>query len=191
MVARTHNIISFAALVVVATYTPPSSLNFLTLLGALIANIVGTLSPDIDQASDKLWNLVPGGGLVGRIFRPFFLGHRNLSHSLLGTYIYFKVIKFVLWKILNPAFVSIDLIIAAMMIGFIAHLLADSITTEGVPLFFPIKIKVGFPPMSSLRIKTGSWVENWLVFPGVLIFLAWFGMQHRETLVSIVNLIHN
>lgn len=191
MVARTHNIIAFTSLVTVAILYPPISLNVLTLLASIIGNIIGGLSPDLDQASDKLWNLVPGGSAVGGILRRVFLGHRNLSHSLLGLYLYYQLIKFVLPRIFNSNYLQVNLIIAATMIGFISHLVADSVTTEGLPLFFPIKLKIGFPPFQALRIKTGSWVENFLVFPGVLIFLAWFGYQHRETLVSIINLVHN
>lgn len=191
MVARTHNIIAFTSLVTLAILYPPQSLNILTLLAAIIGNIVGGLTPDLDQASDKLWNLVPGGNTVGGILRRIFLGHRNLSHSLIGLFLYSKLIHFILEKILNPNYIYVNLVEAAMLIGFISHLVADSLTTEGLPLFFPIKVKIGFPPFESLRIRTGSWVENLLVMPGVLIFLAWFGYQHRQTLVSIINLVHN
>lgn len=191
MVARTHNIIAFTSLLTVAVLYPPQTLNVLTLLAAVIGNIVGGLTPDLDQASDKLWNLVPGGDASGSILRRIFLGHRNLSHSLLGLYLFYEIIKFVLPRILNPNFLQVNLVIGAIMIGFISHLAADSITTEGLPLFFPIKIKIGFPPIEALRIRTGSWVENLIVMPAVLVFLAWFGYQHRQVLIAIFNLIHS
>jgi hypothetical protein len=45
----------------------------------------------------------------------------------------------------------------------------DSFTTEGVPWFLPIPVKLGLPPFKSMRIKTGGIIETFIVFPGLMI----------------------
>jgi len=57
----------------------------------------------------------------------------------------------------------------AVMIGYLSHLIMDSLTTEGVPWFFPIPVRLGFPPIKIMRIKTGGLLEKILVFPGLLL----------------------
>ena len=189
MTARTHDAFAFASLVTVTTYYPPSYLNLFTLFSALVGNVIGGLAPDIDQASNRLWDLLPAGNFIGRLLRPIFLGHRTLSHSIVGLYLYYKLLELLLPKILNPGFVDINIVLWAMMIGFISHLLTDSLTEEGVPLLFPLKFKFGFPPISSWRIKTGGWFENLVILPGVAIYLVWFVINHKERLVKIVELV--
>lgn len=191
MTSKTHNVVAFAFLVTAAIHTPPASLNFLTLFSAIVANIIGSLSPDLDQASNRLWDLLPGGDMMGRIFRPFFMGHRSLSHSLLGTTIYFYFLVWFLPKILNPDFVNVKIVLVSAMIGFISHLIGDSITEEGLPLFFPIKFKIGFPPIKAWRIKTGKWFENLVVFPATIAYTIWFVTENREGFVSMFRLIQN
>jgi membrane-bound metal-dependent hydrolase YbcI (DUF457 family) len=75
------------------------------------------------------------------------------------------------------------------MIGFISHLLADSITEEGVPLLFPISFKFGFPPIKSWRIVTGKWFENLVIFPSLAAYLFIFVFYHRTELTNIIKLI--
>lgn len=191
MTARTHDVIAFASLLTASKFFPPASLNFLTLMASLVGNIVGALSPDLDQASNRLWDLLPGGNFIGKVFRPLFLGHRNLSHSLLGGFVYAKIVGWVLPRILNPQFVDIKIIFASILIGYVSHLAADGLTEEGLPLFFPLKLKVGFPPIRSWRIKTGQWFENLVVLPATTGYLIWFCIVYRESLVSLLRLINS
>lgn len=190
MTGRTHDSIALASLVTAAVYFPPSSLNLLTLVSSLIGTTIGALSPDLDQATNRLWYFLPGGNLAGRIFRPLFLGHRNLSHSLLGVFLYAKGLGWLLPRILNAEFVNIKIILVSILIGYVSHLVADSVTEEGLPLFFPFKIKVGFPPIRSWRIKTDHWFEHLIVLPATIAYLTWFVVVYREQLVSILKLIN-
>lgn len=191
MTGRTHDAIAFASLITVANYYPPTNLNFLTLVACLIGTTIGALSPDLDQATNRLWHFLPGGNFTGRLLQPLFLGHRNLSHSLVGVYLYHKVLLWLLPHILNGNFVNTYLIYGSIIIGYISHLIADSVTEEGLPLFFPFKFKVGFPPVASWRIKTDHWFEHLVVLPGTLVYLTWFVIRHREQLVSVLRLINS
>ena len=50
-------------------------------------------------------------------------------------------------------------ILVLLIIGYIAHILGDFVTIEGVPLFFPIKKKIGLK-----LFRTGSGTENFIGF---------------------------
>jgi inner membrane protein len=169
MTFKTHDVFAFTSLLAAAAYFPPTDLKLATLIVALIANIIGALLPDIDQASNRLWDLLPGGNFIGKILKELFLSHRTLSHSILGAFLIYEGVKWLIPRILNTGFVDTDLIIKAIMIGYISHLVIDLFTEEGLPLLFPIKIKFGIPPIKKWRIKTGGWFEKWVVFPGILV----------------------
>lgn len=189
MTARTHDIISFASLLTVAAFYPPQSLNIPTLFTAFVGNIVGCLMPDMDQATNRLWDLLPAGNIVGKVLRRLMLSHRTVSHSLLGIFILNLILKKIIPLLFNPNFVDTNVVIVSILSGFVSHLLADSITKEGIPLFFPIKWKIGFPPFAFLRISTGKFVENFIIFPGTLVYILWLAFNKREIFLSLVKLI--
>lgn len=189
MTARTHDAIAFASLVTIATFYPPSSLNLPTVFISIVGNIVGALIPDIDQASNRLWDLLPAGNFLGRVLKRLFLKHRSLTHSILGVYLLYRILDWFLPKILNSGYVDINIIFASIMIGYISHLLADSLTKEGLPLLFPFGIRFGFPPFSALRITTGKWIENFIILPGTAAYLLWFIGRNQNQILTIIRLL--
>lgn len=188
MTSRTHDVFAFATLVTVAVNYPPASLSTSTLVVSLVGNIVGSLLPDIDQATNRLWDLLPAGNLLGRVFRKLLLSHRTLSHSFLGIFLVHKLLWWLLPKILNPDYLNIDLIYYSVMIGFISHLFLDLFTEEGLPLLFPIKWKFGIPPVRPWRIKTGKAFEKFIIFPGIIVYSVWFVLNNQGRLVDILKL---
>lgn len=78
MTARTHDMFAFATLLTATVQYPPATINMPTLISCLIANIVGSLLPDMDQASNRLWDLFPAGNFVGKIFRRVFIQNPRL-----------------------------------------------------------------------------------------------------------------
>jgi membrane-bound metal-dependent hydrolase YbcI (DUF457 family) len=74
---------------------------------------------------------------------------------------------------------------ASMMIGFISHLVADGLTKEGIPLFFPLPLKIGFPPIKFMRVTTGSFVENWIVLPAVVGYILWVVQQNQGVFLTL------
>lgn len=187
MTARTHDVIALSSLVTASVYFPPSELNVTTAFVCLVGSVVGSLAPDLDQASNRLWDMLPAGNYVGKILRKLFIQHRTISHSLLGTWLMYKILSFVLPKIFNPDFVQVQLVITSIMIGFISHLIADMFTKKGIPLFFPIPIKIGIPPIKKLRIKAGKFAEKFVIFPGTILYLFWFIAKNREQLLQVVK----
>ena len=185
MTSRTHDAFAFASLVTVATFFPPESLKLTTLVVSVIAADIGALLPDIDQAGNRLWEMLPSGHNLGRIFRRIFYKHRTLTHSLIGVLGIYKLLEWLLPKFLNSGFIDINIVIASIMIGYLSHLLADSLTEEGLPLLFPINISFGIPPIRKMRIKTGRWFENFVVYPAVWIYLVWFITENKDILLKI------
>ena len=189
MTARTHDMIAFASLLTVAVLYPPDRLNTPTLFTCLIGNIVGALIPDMDQATNKLWDLLPAGNLVGGVLRKLMINHRTISHSLLGIFLFYQIFLRIIPVFFNSDYINTNLVVNSIMIGFISHILADSITKEGEPLLFPFKIKFGFPPFAFLRITTGKFMENFVIFPGVLGYILYLAFSKREIFLSIFKLI--
>ncbi len=180
MTSKTHEVAAVAGLLWVAAKWPPAQVNWPTIIGVMIFNLIGSLLPDIDQASNRLWDMIPGGNTIGRILRRVFIAHRTLSHSLLGIVIFLYFFDWLLPKLFNNGFVETSYLYWSLMIGYITHLMADSMTEDGLPLLWPVKWRFGFPPIKSWRIKTGKWFENWIVFPGLLILALILILKHNQ-----------
>jgi inner membrane protein len=191
MVGRTHQLIGFTSFVTIGLLFPPQELNMVTLSTCVIGNVVGSLLPDIDGAGNRLWDLLPAGNLVGKFARRLFYKHRTITHSLLGGFLIYKALWFILPKLFNPEYVNISLVFTSIMIGFVAHLLADMMTKDGIPLLFPFKWYFGIPPLSFLRMRTGGFVENFIVFPGVVVFLGYMLFSLRDTFFSLIHLVRS
>jgi len=187
MTARTHDLVAFASLITVAVIFPPKNINVLTLVGAVLAADIGALIPDMDDGGNRLWHMLPAGEKTGRVLRNVFYKHRSFTHSVIGVYLIYRLFSWILPKFLNPAFINPNIILAALMIGYISHLLADALTEEGIPLLWPIKISFGFPPIRSWRIKTGRWFENFVIYPAIWIYLVWFIDLKKDTLILLLK----
>ena len=188
MTSRTHDLFAFASLISVATYYPPVSINASTMIISTIGCVIGSLLPDIDQESNKLWDLLPVGHFLGSFLKNIFLAHRTLSHSIIGIIAFYEAFNWLLPKILNSNSIHIHAVFVALMVGYISHLVADSLTEEGIPLFFPFKFKIGFPPIKALRIRTGSFVEKYIFFPSILIYIIWFVSSNDQKILEIIKL---
>jgi inner membrane protein len=173
MKARTHDMAAVIGLAAVVIVVPPTvSLSLATILMSLLANQLGGIAPDVDQPTAPFWRNLPVGGFFGRIIARMMGGHRFITHSLLGIGLAgFLVHSLLLF--LQPIMptVQIEYVWWAFMIGMTSHLIMDSFTKEGVPWLLPIPIKFGIPPLKRLRITTGKWVENVIVFPLLVVVL--------------------
>ncbi len=168
MTGRTHDLAAFTALSYIVFTNPLPHISLATALFAFSGNMVGGLAPDIDQPTADLWHKLPGGGVYSRLFTPFLGGHRYISHSLLGIFLFGFISKELLHLANRVILVDMNIVWWSFMIGFISHIIADTFTHEGVPWLFPIPIRFGIPPLAFLRIKTGGLVEKSFVFPGLL-----------------------
>lgn len=127
--------------------------------------------PDVDQRVKWI------GRLAG--------GHRGCTHSCLSVLLFIMLAVSVSVSlpifllshhlIVSPSLLQeMDVIFKSIAVGWLLHLLADSLTRSGIPVFWPVTFKVGFPPVSALRFKTGSLLEDIVLWS--IIFLVGFGI---------------
>ena len=184
MIGRTHDLAAITALGVIFIALPAfQPLNVSTMLVAILANLIGGITPDIDQPTAPFWRNLPIGGIFGKIAGRLLGGHRFITHSILGLLL-FGWLSWLLLTALSPIMTSIDIWIVwiAFMVGMFTHLVMDSFTKEGVPWLLPIPIKFGFPPIRRMRMTTGKWIENFVVLPGLVVFNIWYLSIHYSEL---------
>jgi len=187
MTSRTHDAFAFASLVTVAALVPLPPMSLLTAIGAVIASDIGAAIPDMDTAGNRLWEMLPQGDKVGKVLRNVFYKHRTFTHSIIGVFTIFKFLEWLLPKFLNKEFIDPQVLLWSTMIGIISHLISDSLTEEGIPIFFPVKFTFGIPPVKWIRIKTGQWFEHFVVYPAVWIYLVWFIYRNESVLLGILR----
>ena len=175
MLWRTHVLIglnSLWLLEVPAFLGYPSLLNPETLPLALGAAAFGSLLPDLDASQSKIKHLSIKG------IKPFFLpalfihrqlGHRGLSHSLVGLALVAALLfPLSLWLGFIP--------FLALLLGYASHLAADASTKSGIPIFYPRKTRYHLLP-PGFRFTTGSQAEE-VLFPFLALLLLILLLRH-------------
>ena len=176
MTGRTHDLAAFTALNAFLLVVPEISMSVATLGASIISNQIGGLMPDIDNASSQIWKKIRGGSFIGKIISPLLGGHRLISHSAIGVVIASWIVGSILESLSTIILVDMEIVWYSFIIGIISHLLTDSMTKQGIPLLFPLPIRLGFPPFKSLRITTGKIVEKSVIYPtlvGINGYLLW------------------
>lgn len=156
MTAPTH--VTFGALCYFVTAAalqwPPST-------AAVATAALGALLPDIDLPTSA----------VGRPLFPLAkalneqIGHRTLTHSFLGILL--------LLLILSPLFFLDSLILWALLIGYVSHLLIDTVNKAGIELLYPSRVRAWFLSDERYRITVGS-REEFILLVVLVIFTAVF-----------------
>lgn len=187
MTGRTHDLAAFAALsYVVATQNIPQ-MSLATGIVALSANLIGGLAPDIDQPTSTFWSRIPVGNIIGRAVHPLLGGHRFISHSIFGIILFGFLVKFFLNLISGVLIVDMNVIWWAFMIGYVSHLIMDTLTRDGVPWLFPIPVRIGIPPFKAFRLKTGGMIEKSIIFPGLMIITGYIYYVHYGRFLEILK----
>lgn len=184
MTGRTHDLAAVTFLGVMFLSNPVQPLRLSTAIMAVLANLIGGITPDIDQPTAPFWRNLPIGNIFGKAFSRVSGGHRFFTHSLLGIALLGFGARWLL-VFFTPVMGHIDIgfVWWAFMIGVVSHVVMDMFTKEGVPLLLPLPIKIGIPPVRRFRLTTGKWVEHILVFPCLLVFNGvWFAVHYQEIL---------
>jgi inner membrane protein len=188
MTARTHDLAAITALSVVFLVEPTRTITLSTAILCVLFNLIGGITPDIDQPTAPFWRNLPVGKYFGKVTDKLLGGHRFLTHSILGLAL-FGFLAHLLLVFLHPIMphVNIGFVWWSFMIGMVSHLVMDTFTKEGVPWLLPIPYKFGFPPLKKLRITTGKAVETFIVFPGLAIFLAVFYWANYQAILAFLH----
>jgi inner membrane protein len=153
MNATTHAVFGVAALAgsfLLAGEAPPPY--------AYPAAVVAAWVPDVDNPRSRLGNgLSPTKSpILNTLIRPVSwalralsfplyhtVGHRTLTHSLLGV---------ALFVILVSPVVSLSVgLFAALVVGYVSHLIADALNKRGVPLLWPVRRPFRLLPGGGIR----------------------------------------
>lgn len=189
MTGRTHDLAAFTALTFIVATQPIPQISLPTAFVALGANMLGGLSPDMDQSTSKFWHSFPTGSIVGKFISPLLGGHRFISHSIVGIALFGILSNYLLNLTRSFLLVDTNIVWLSFMIGFVSHLLADSLTREGVPWLFPIPIRFGFPPYKNLRFKTGGLIEKAIVFPILLLINGYILYNYYPRFLALLHIV--
>jgi len=140
MLSRTHLMITLAFVLVIL---PQLSNNDKIIF--IVVALISTYLPDIDSSHSKLGRKI--------VFRPvqFFFKHRGFFHSFLFLF----SLTFILW-------IFFPKLALGFFVGYASHLLADSLTQEGIYPFHPFNWRLkGF-------IRTGGKIE-FFIFLGFIV----------------------
>lgn len=154
---------------------------------AIVAVMVGALTPDLDQPTANIWRRVLGARHLGNIFQSFSGGHRHFTHSILGILAVGYALRWGIHEFLRPELVGEAMVIwRAYMIGYISHPIADTLTDNGVPWLWPLHLQIKIPPgPEELRVTTDSIVERVLVRGGVIISLVLVMRSHWDLFLNL------
>src|SRR5579884_2079867 len=129
MTARTHDLAAISALGIIVLAEPIRTVSLATAIIAVFANLIGGITPDIDQPTAPLWRNLPVGKIFGKVFDKLLGGHRFLTHSILGLALFGFVVHWLL-VFFQPVMrnVNIGYVWWAFMIGMASHLIMDTLT---------------------------------------------------------------
>ncbi|MUG91056.1 metal-dependent hydrolase [Scytonema sp. UIC 10036] len=128
----------------------------------IVIGAAASLLPDIDTCTSY----------AGRIFSPVSrflrqrLRHRGATHSLYGS----SILAIFSYPIVVLTPVAVDFI-HALNIGYFFGYFADIFTVSGCQLFWPSKVRVGWPENREFRLKTNSPAESALVIMLLIILM--------------------
>ena len=191
MTSRTHDLAAFTGLTLYVAFFTLPEMSLATMIGAVGANFVGGLAPDLDEPTAELWQRIRGGSILSRIFAPILGGHRFISHSLFGVWLTDWLLRLFLNKLGDVILVDMTIMRYSFLIGYLSHLFTDMLTKEGVPLFFPLPFHIGLPPIKKLRIKTGGIWEKSVIFPGLILLNGFLIWQYYSKFLYLLSLIKN
>jgi len=111
-----------------------------------VAAAAGSLLPDVDHPKGMIRQKL---GILGLPLN--ILPHRGPTHSLLAV-VLLCTLAFFTYR-LQPMFALTH---PGLVIGYCSHLIADMLTIEGIPLFYPLNNSY----ISVLPIRTGGMIER-------------------------------
>lgn len=99
-----------------------------------VDNPRSTLGNGLSRSKNALWDAITRPPSWALRTTSFFLvrtvGHRTLTHSLLGFMLFFLPV----WLLLG----SFPGLFIALVTGYASHIVADALNTPGVPLLWPL-----------------------------------------------------
>lgn len=160
MTYKTHLMGGVLSAVVVTKFAMNPDLELLPFF--IGGTLFGSLFPDIDHTSSYIGRRLKPASLIVNTL----VGHRGATHSLLINIPFIAALSVLSIRFQHIVALDISkMFILGLFIGILSHLLLDSFTKSGVPLFYPFLDK----KISILPIRTGGFFE--FIYVGLLAFL--------------------
>lgn len=123
------------------------------------AVIIGALAPDLDaeEGAQLQYELGEAGMAITHWLHSFGVEHRGLTHYGLSALVIIAVSTLIGWS------VGYGDVGFALGLGYLSHLVADSMTIDGIPLWGPFSEQRFHLLPKLLRVRSGGPVEP-LVF---------------------------
>lgn len=162
-----HVFIGLAAVITIHAVAPMAStlVAWVPVLGATLA---GSLLPDVDSDESAIRQATGTArsrsviGFVVSLAMKVFGGHRALTHTL---------VAWVLVSLWVGVYFHGNMTFVAFAVAYLAHLVADAFTVQGVPLLWPVwRGRVRLLP-KLVAIRTGGWIETAAVILAVALVL--------------------
>jgi inner membrane protein len=164
MVGKTHvvfGLTTLAAANAAARFIQPHPVQEIPtgLVLCMCAVIIGALAPDLDteEGSQLQFELGEAGLAITQWLQSFGVEHRGLTHYGLSMLVIIAVSALIGWGV---GYGDVGL---ALGLGYLSHLVADSMTIDGIPLWAPFSEKRFHLLPKLLRVRSGGPVEP-LVF---------------------------
>lgn len=131
---RTHRVGGLAVGAIAASIASPE-LQPTTVAIIVVSSFLGSYFPDIDEPSSRIGRKFPllSRGLK-RIFR-----HRGVVHTPVFCLILLALVRFGLARFITPE--HLKCILIGFGLGYLSHLLLDTITSKGIMWLWPITNK--------------------------------------------------
>ena len=174
MVGKTHIVIGLTTLAGVDALTglvqphPVEEIPIGPFL-CIVTAILGSLAPDIDADESQIrYEMGEVGLALSSWLQSFGVQHRGVTHYGLTALVVTVISGLLGWWL---GYLDVGL---AFGLGYLSHILADSMTLTGTPLLWPLQKEKNFHVLpGALRIRTGGPVEPFLfiMITIVLVFL--------------------
>lgn len=153
---NTHMLFSFFMLLGIYELFPVLN-RYDPFIYALVLALFGSIFPDIDHPRSLIsrgyWSILSVA--IQKTTR-----HRGWTHSLFGAGVFTGFILLILWYLKANPFLSFG-----FFLGYISHLISDSLNPTGVNWFWPKRRRYGIG-----IIRTGSVEER--IFSLIIVFIS-------------------
>lgn len=135
---RTHKIGGTCSGIVASALLFADNPTALTLFSSsllILGANLGSVMPDIDKPTSKIGRkplIKPISILIHKKF-----GHRTITHSVLVSLISLSVFVASSYMFRDIFFYLYSNLTIGFSIGYMSHLLLDSLTVQGIPIFYP------------------------------------------------------
>lgn len=124
----------------------------------LVLVLLGAILPDIDHPRSFIAQLGYWSRTGSRMIS--WAGHRGVAHTIWAVILVF----FIVYLIFPELGLGMNAMLAVTL-GYFSHLVADSLTVEGVAWFYPYSSKRASGP-----VRTGGFLET-LIFIASILFI--------------------